>query len=95
MTNLNDSGAGSLRQAITDAGNTPGENVINFQAGVTGMINLEAALPSLSNALTINGPGADLLTVRRNVNIAFRIFHIRLFPGRTERADHRQRRRAE
>ncbi|MDQ3801439.1 MAG: carboxypeptidase regulatory-like domain-containing protein [Acidobacteriota bacterium] len=76
VTNLNDSGAGSLRQAITDAGNTPGEHVINFQAGLTGTINLESSLPTLSFPVTINGPHADLLTVRRNASVAFRIFHV-------------------
>jgi hypothetical protein len=30
VTNTNDSGAGSLRQAILDANNTPGADVINF-----------------------------------------------------------------
>lgn len=33
VTNVNDSGAGSLRQAITDANATPGADVINFSIG--------------------------------------------------------------
>jgi len=74
VSNLDDSGAGSLRQAITDAVNTPDEDIINFQPGLTGTINLESALPPLSN-LTINGPGADLLTIRR-VGGAIRIFRV-------------------
>jgi hypothetical protein len=75
VTNLNDGGAGSLRQAITDANNSAGEHIINFQAGLTGIIDLQSALPNLSAPMIINGPGADLLTVRRGAGI-FRIFRI-------------------
>lgn len=77
VTNLNDSGAGSLRQAITDARITPGEHTINFQTGLTGTINLESALPDLSGLMTINGPGPGLLTIRRDSGTgAYRIFTV-------------------
>src|SRR5687768_5316220 len=63
-----DSGVGSLRQAITDANNTPGEDTITFAPGVestsqTGAIRLRSALPDLSS-VRIEGPGAQTLTVR-------------------------------
>ena len=76
VTNLNDGGAGSLRQAITDASNTPGEHIINFQPGLAGSINLASALPTLSFPVTINGPGADLVGVRRDAGAAFRVFQV-------------------
>jgi hypothetical protein len=60
---LTDSGDGSgltgdLRYAITQA--VDGDT-INF--GVTGTINLTSALPDLTHNISINGPGANLLTV--------------------------------
>ncbi|MBE9194808.1 hypothetical protein IQ219_05675 [Synechocystis sp. LEGE 06083] len=60
VTNLNDSGAGSLRQAILDANLNPGADVISF--AVTGSINLLSALPDIIDTLTIDGttaPGFD------------------------------------
>src|SRR5260370_924503 len=52
---------GSLRYAITQA--VDGDT-INF--GVTGTINLAGALPNLTHSISIEGPGADLMTVRRS-----------------------------
>ncbi|MBX7223284.1 MAG: hypothetical protein K1Y36_25455 [Blastocatellia bacterium] len=64
VTNLNNSGTGSLRQAITDANNNgTGADTINFQAGLTGTITLTSSLPQITGALTINGPGANVITV--------------------------------
>jgi CSLREA domain-containing protein len=70
VTNLNDSGAGSLRQAIADsaAGDT-----INFS--VTGTITLTSASLSVNHNLTIHGPGADNLNITRQSTSAFRIFY--------------------
>jgi hypothetical protein len=62
VTNLNDAGDGSLREAITLANTAAGSSVL-FQAGLTGTINLATALPALSN-ISIFGPGANLLTLR-------------------------------
>ncbi len=72
VTNLNDSGGGSLRQAINDAdmGGT-----ITFQAGLTGTIRLVSEL-SINKSLTIQGPGANLLTV--SGNNAVRVFNIKM-----------------
>jgi hypothetical protein len=76
VTNLLDSGAGSLRAAITQADATPGNNTINFS--VTGTITLESALPSVTGNIAIQGPGAQLLTVQRDPasTSAFRIFTV-------------------
>src|SRR5215212_28082 len=61
--NANDTGAGSLRQAITDANNTSGADVINFDIAGTGVHTIapESALPQITEAVTIDGysqPGA-------------------------------------
>ena len=73
VNNTNDSGAGSLRQAITDANSNPGDDTINISA--TGTINLQSALPSLTS-MEINGPGASQLTVRRDQGGNYTVFSI-------------------
>src|SRR5947209_19967955 len=67
VTSLADSGTGSLRQAITDANMTPGDDVIRFQgAGTIGAIDLLSPLPALSTNINLQGPGAARLSVRRS-----------------------------
>jgi hypothetical protein len=60
---------GSLRYAITNAVDN---DTITF--GVTGTINLAGALPNLTHSVSIEGPGADQLTVRRNTGGIYNIF---------------------
>jgi hypothetical protein len=72
VTSGNDSGAGTLRQAILNA--SPGDT-INFAAGIT-TINLTSGELLIDKNLTINGPGENLLTVQRSSTAAFRIFNI-------------------
>src|SRR5262249_7751540 len=43
---------------------------------VTGTIQLTSALPSLSSNIDVQGPGADVLTVRRNTGGNYRIFTV-------------------
>lgn len=65
VTNLNDDGPGSLRQAILDA-NDNGfrvEDAIVFAHNLTGTIHLESSLPKISNPLSIVGPGADRISI--------------------------------
>jgi hypothetical protein len=64
VINTNDSGAGSLRQAIMDANATAGEDVINFNVTGTGVHTIAPAteLPAISGPVTIDGysqPGAE------------------------------------
>ena len=63
VTNTNDSGAGSLRQAIEDANADATADTILFQAGVTGTITLTTGQLEISEPVTITGPGAATLAV--------------------------------
>jgi uncharacterized repeat protein (TIGR01451 family) len=56
VTSPNDSGPGSLRQAIIDANANPGADTINFFIPGTGphTINLLSPLPAITEALTID-----------------------------------------
>ncbi|MCU0430351.1 MAG: hypothetical protein MUF42_10320 [Cytophagaceae bacterium] len=57
VTNVNDNGAGSLRQAILDANALPGADIISFAGLGPGVqtINLITDLPSPTGPLTIDG----------------------------------------
>lgn len=74
VTNLNDSGPGSLRQVILDANATADDDTIAFQSGLSGTITLTTGEITISSNLTINGPGANVLAVSGNKNT--RIFTI-------------------
>src|SRR5262249_52199337 len=67
---------GDLRYCITQANAASGDDVIDFQPGLTGTINLTGALPDLNSNLAIQGPGAGSLTVRRNTGGNYRIFTV-------------------
>src|SRR5262249_33927749 len=74
VTNLNDSGPGSLRYAIGQANSTYGINTITFAPTVFGtqpqtitLTTGEIDLTTMAlGALTIQGPGANLLTISGN-----------------------------
>jgi hypothetical protein len=74
VTNTNDSGPGSLRQALVDANDG---DTINF--AVTGTIGLTSAELTINHDVTISGPDPNLLEVTRSSNTRFRIFYI--MPG--------------
>ncbi len=78
VVNTNNSGAGSLRQAIEDNNTFGGGQRIVFSNTVTGVITLASAL-EITNAVTIIGPGAKVLTV--SGNSANRVFDIALAPS--------------
>lgn len=69
VTNLNDSGPGSLRQAIADAASG---DTIKFS--VTGRISLRSSQLVVNKNLSIQGPGAGQLTI--SGNNASRVFYI-------------------
>src|SRR5262245_38996289 len=65
VENLADSGPGSLRQAVLDANSAayPGADVINFADGLQGTIALGGVPLSITDQLTIEGPGAERVAV--------------------------------
>jgi CSLREA domain-containing protein len=68
-------GAGcSLRGAIEVANSHPGVDGIDINLPAGSVINLTQALPNLSESVEINGPGASLLTVRRNTAAQYSVF---------------------
>ena len=76
VTNTNDSGAGSLRQAIADA---PPGDTITFSLPPGSTITLTSAELVINKSLTITGPGAASLAVSGDGK--FRVF--RVTPGVT------------
>lgn len=74
VTNLDDNGAGSLRQAIEDANAAAGADTITFQAGLTGTITLTTGQLEITDSVDIQGPGAAALTV--SGNNASRVFYL-------------------
>jgi hypothetical protein len=69
VTNTNDSGPGSLRQALADANDG---DIIDF--AITGTIGLTNGELLVDKSVTISGPGADNLAVDGNANS--RVFYI-------------------
>jgi hypothetical protein len=77
VTNTNDAGAGSLRQAVIDANTAAGADDIVFTVVPPATISLLTALPQITSPLTITGLGAANLTITRDGAAPnFRIFDI-------------------
>ncbi len=74
VSNLNDSGAGSLRQAILDANAAAGPDTVTFQAGLTGTITLTSGQLDVTDSVDIQGPGAAVISV--SGNNASRVFYL-------------------
>jgi hypothetical protein len=86
VTNGNDSGAGSLRQAITDAeanGNDP--TIDQIEITFVGDIDLLSQLPPIATPLTIAGTGVSNVNVRRSAGAVtqFRLFAVLPSAGNT------------
>src|SRR6185369_15505239 len=69
--NNNDSGAGSLRQVLTDV---PDGGGVQFDPGVTGTITLTTGQLLINKSVSIFGPGARTLAV--SGNNASRVFSL-------------------
>src|SRR5215471_8178105 len=74
VTNGNDSGPGSLRQALADVNDG---DTINFDASV-GTVILTTAELAIDKSLTLSG-APQMVTVERASQTDFRIFHV--MPG--------------
>ena len=75
VTNLDDSGDGSLRQAIEDTNATAGLDTINFDEEFRGQtITLTSGELQITDDLTLEGLGADELTV--SGNNSSRVFNV-------------------
>src|SRR5262249_26527931 len=74
VTNLLDSGPGSLRAAVSAANTNPGADTINFASGLSGTIPLTSGELSITDALAIDGPGGSPLAV--SGSDASRVFRV-------------------
>ncbi len=61
VTNANDSGAGSLRQAILDTNANVGADIIEITS--QGVLTLASVLPTPYESVTIDGPGSAAFTI--------------------------------
>ena len=66
----------SLRGAIQTANSHPGVDGIGIDLPAGSVINLTGVLPNLTEGVSIAGPGADKLTVRRNAGGDYRVFNV-------------------
>jgi hypothetical protein len=86
VTNTNDSGAGSLRQAIADA--SSGDTIDFNLAGCPCTIPILSTGFQIQKSLTILGLGADQLTIDgSNIADVNRRLMFEIFPGHTVRMD--------
>jgi parallel beta-helix repeat protein/predicted outer membrane repeat protein len=74
VTNLDDAGPGSLRAAIMQANDEAGPETIEFDAALVGTIELTSGELDITDSLTINGPGQDVVTI--DVKGQSRVFNI-------------------
>ncbi len=79
VSNLEDNGVGSLRQAVIDANDNPGDDIISFSSELTGTIRLVTGQLTITDSVTINGSGANKIAISGNNST--RIFQIK--PGST------------
>jgi CSLREA domain-containing protein len=63
----------TLREAINSANRTSA-SAIGFAPGLSGTIQLKAALAPLNTTVAIDGPGANLLSIRRSTGGSYRVF---------------------
>ncbi|WP_461115797.1 beta strand repeat-containing protein, partial [Spirosoma jeollabukense] len=77
VSNTNNSGTGSLRQAMLNvaASGSAGPFTITASA-ISGTINLASVLPDITKDIAFVGPGASSLTIRRSSGGNYGIFNI-------------------
>jgi len=70
VTNLHNSGAGSLREAIIESNGQPGANTIDFD--IAGTIRIgRTSLPAITNTVTIDGSSAPTFAGSPVVTVSF------------------------
>ena len=74
VSNLADSGAGSLRAAIASANQASGADTIVFQPALEGTITLAAGALAITDSLTLAGPGSGRVTI--DAHGASRVFRL-------------------
>lgn len=63
VKNLNNSGGGSLRDALQKANSNTSTDTISFKSGLNGEIILTSALPAIDGSVSIQGPGANKISL--------------------------------
>jgi predicted outer membrane repeat protein len=63
VTSLADIGPGTLREAVAEANDRPGADLIAFKEGLTGTIEVLSGQITITDTLTIKGPGATKLNL--------------------------------
>jgi hypothetical protein len=69
VTSRQDSGSGTLRAAITEADNDANDtspakaDLITFASGLSGSIDLQSPLPTVTDSIDLHGPGARRITI--------------------------------
>ncbi|WP_461141634.1 putative Ig domain-containing protein, partial [Spirosoma pomorum] len=76
VTNTNDAGPGSLREAMIVLAATTCPGPFTITAAISGTINLTSALPGINKEVAFIGPGANNLTIRRSAGGNYRLFTI-------------------
>ncbi|MEM6648460.1 MAG: choice-of-anchor Q domain-containing protein, partial [Bacteroidota bacterium] len=66
----------SLREAIDYANRFADTNTITFDGSLAGIIQLTGTLPAVASNMIIQGPGANVLTVRRNSGGDYRLLTV-------------------
>lgn len=68
VNTLEDSGLGSFRQAIVDANENAGDDIITFSKELNGTITLTSGQLEVTDSLIIEGLGANILAISGNNN---------------------------
>jgi hypothetical protein len=73
VTGLGDAGVGAnnqgdLRYCITEANKQAQASTITFKGGLSGTISINSQLPTISQNITISGPGSSVITIKGNAN---------------------------
>ena len=68
VTNLGDSGSGSLRDAVARANATPAQDIVLFEPSLAGTVLLQTGEILVTEPLTLKGPSSRSVTLDGNQN---------------------------